>query len=103
VAFSWIPNATPQFVRALRSCGASVWLSVLIVSALFAAAHLQYDAYDLSHVFVLSILLCAARVRYESIVASMAMHAVTNIHSGSRRNGDCCKLIQITQPFGDWT
>ncbi len=62
----------------LRACGATVGVSVLVVSILFSVLHFQYDAYDGTIVFLMGLLYAGARVQSGSVVPGMAMHGLTN-------------------------
>ncbi len=52
--------------------------TIVLTAALFTILHGQYDAYDLSQVFVLGLLLGIARYRTGSLVVPVAMHVLTN-------------------------
>ena len=61
-----VARGTPAFVAA-------------VVSALFwAVIHLQYDLYGIGTIFVMGLLLAAARLKTGSIVPCIAMHALAN-------------------------
>jgi membrane protease YdiL (CAAX protease family) len=62
----------------LLACGAPVQVTVAAVSAAFAALHSQYDAYDVTWVFLMGLLLVGARVKFDSIVPCIAMHSIAN-------------------------
>jgi len=62
----------------LRASGAPAWAAALVVSVIFGALHTQYDAYDTTGVFLTGVLLVAARMKFDSIVPSIAMHGVAN-------------------------
>lgn len=61
----------------LRKRGIGAWLTALIVSALFALVHLQWNvALD---VFVLSLVMCYAREKTGAVWASVIIHALKNL------------------------
>lgn len=62
----------------LRASGAPVWVAALVVSVIFAAIHTQYDAYDTTGVFLGALLMIGARIRFDSILPSIAMHGLAN-------------------------
>jgi membrane protease YdiL (CAAX protease family) len=62
----------------LRACNVPVGAAVIIASVAFAILHVQYDAYDVTIVFLIGLLLMGARVRFDSIVPAIAMHSLTN-------------------------
>ena len=45
---------------------------------LFAVIHTQYDAWDMSLVFLMGVLFAGARAQFNSVIPSMAMHAFVN-------------------------
>ena len=59
-----------------RSLGAVP--AVLLTSAIFAMMHVQYNHYELLHIFVLGLVLAWARMRTQSLWTPIAMHAVNN-------------------------
>ena len=63
---------------ALRARGIPVGVTVAVTSLLFAVIHAQYDAWDMSLVFLVGLLFAGARVHFNSVVPSIAMHAFTN-------------------------
>ena len=56
-----------------RSLGAVP--AVLLTSAIFAMMHVQYNHYELLHIFVLGLVLAWARMRTQSLWTPIAMHA----------------------------
>lgn len=52
--------------------------AILLVSALWALTHLQYDLYDMFWIFVLGILLAYSRVRTESLYPAITIHCAWN-------------------------
>jgi uncharacterized protein len=62
----------------MRACGAPLVLAVVVVSLLFTLIHMQYEAYDLVHVFLLSVGFAIVRVRFDSVLPCIAMHAMAN-------------------------
>lgn len=62
----------------LRAKGLSAVWTVAVTSAAFTLVHTEYDLYDLLHVSIVGALLGWARVRYDSIIPSMTMHALSN-------------------------
>ena len=59
-----------------RSLGAVP--AVLLTSAIFAMMHVQYNHYELLHIFVFGLVLAWARMRTQSLWTPIAMHAVNN-------------------------
>ena len=59
-----------------RSLGAIP--AVLLSSAIFAAMHGQYNIYELTQIFVLGLVLGLARMRTQSLMTPILMHAVNN-------------------------
>ena len=53
--------------------------AVVITSLLWAVIHLQYGPYEISTVFILGLILGAARLATGSIYTSIAMHALVNL------------------------
>lgn len=66
-------------LRGLRSSWLGATGSVLVTSAIWTALHLQYDAYSLLLVFLVGLLLGAARLKSESLYPPLAMHAAMNL------------------------
>jgi hypothetical protein len=52
--------------------------TIVVTSALWAALHIQYEIYDVGAIFVLGLLLGAARARTGSLVVPLILHAVVN-------------------------
>lgn len=52
--------------------------AVIVSSAVWAAIHTQYDLYGIATIFILGLLLGAARVRTGSVLVPMAMHVTAN-------------------------
>jgi hypothetical protein len=53
--------------------------AVVLTAALWAIIHQQYDAYDIGLIFVMGLLIGAARVRTGSIFVPIAMHAAASL------------------------
>jgi CAAX protease family protein len=53
--------------------------AIALTSILWAAIHIQYDAYTVGSIFVLGVLLGLARMRTGSLFVPLTMHAVANI------------------------
>lgn len=53
--------------------------AVIVSSLVWAAIHSQYDLYGIATVFLLGLVLGAARVSTGSVLVPMAMHMVTNV------------------------
>lgn len=66
-------------LNGLRSGGKSTGAAVILVSLAFAAIHLHYDLYDMTTLFIMAIILAMVRIRTESIVPCIAMHALWNL------------------------
>jgi hypothetical protein len=60
----------------LRPAGA-----VLVTSASWALIHLQYDLYGMVTIFVLGLLLGAARLASGSVLLTIGLHAFSNLLS----------------------
>jgi len=60
--------------RALTPAGA-----IVVTAAIWAGIHVQYDLYGIGTIFILGLLLGAARHRSNSIVPPLAMHALANV------------------------
>jgi membrane protease YdiL (CAAX protease family) len=54
-------------------------LAIVLPAAAWALLHVQYDAFDLSFIFVLGVLLGVARWRSGSLAACLAAHVVLNL------------------------
>jgi len=63
---------------ALRARGISIGVTVAVTSVLFAVIHTQYDAWDMSLVFLMGLLFAGARAQFNSVIPSMAMHGFAN-------------------------
>lgn len=59
--------------RAITPAGA-----IVVTAAIWAGIHVQYDIYGIGTIFILGLLLGAARYRSNSIVPPLAMHALAN-------------------------
>lgn len=55
------------------------WGAIVATSAVWSAIHVQYDLYGIGTIFVIGLLLGAARRRTGSIFAPLAMHAFANL------------------------
>jgi len=64
---------------ALASTRLRVWGAIAVTSALWAAAHVQYDALGMLTIAALGLLLGAARMRTGSIAVPIAMHSLNNL------------------------
>ena len=53
--------------------------TILLTSAVWAATHVQYGAYEIAQIFVLGVVLGIARHRSATIVVPLAMHALVNL------------------------
>jgi uncharacterized protein len=62
----------------LRAKGIRVGWAVAVTTLIFAVVHTQYDLHDLVVVGLIGLLFGLARARYDSIVPSMGMHALSN-------------------------
>ncbi|HEY9419820.1 MAG TPA: CPBP family intramembrane glutamic endopeptidase [Thermoanaerobaculia bacterium] len=63
----------------LRSARYGLALAILVPNFLWAAFHLlQYDAFDMTYVFVLGVLFGFARERTGSVVMPVVLHVLTN-------------------------
>jgi membrane protease YdiL (CAAX protease family) len=52
--------------------------AILVSALLWAGIHAQYDLYDMAQIFVLGLLLGAARVKTGSLVVTVILHILTN-------------------------
>jgi uncharacterized protein len=52
---------------------------ILIISALFAAIHVQYDWFGMLQVFFIGLLLAIARWRSGSTLLTILMHVIANL------------------------
>ena len=66
-------------MSALESRGVSVAISAVVSAALWASIHLQYDLYEMGMIFLLGLLLAAARTSTGSLVPCFVMHGVANV------------------------
>jgi uncharacterized protein len=53
--------------------------AIIIASAAWTLMHVQYDGYGMSQVFLMGILLGAARLRTQSLYPPLAMHSLANL------------------------
>lgn len=53
--------------------------TIVITSLLWAVIHLQYDVYNVGLIFISGLLLGAARIRTNSVLTPLAMHAFMNV------------------------
>lgn len=53
--------------------------TILVTSALWAAVHSQYGAYEIVQIFILGLVLGIARHRSDSLVVPLAIHAAINL------------------------
>ena len=53
--------------------------AILVTAGLWAAIHVQYDAYGVANIFCAGVLLGAARVFTKSLVVPFGLHAVANL------------------------
>ena len=64
---------------ALESSGVSAFSAAVVSSLAWSAIHLQYDLYWLVTVFLMGMLLAAARTKTGSLVPCFAMHGLGNV------------------------
>lgn len=62
----------------LEAIGARQWVPVVTTAALWSMLHLQYDFYGIVSIFVMGLLLGAARRSTESILPCLVMHFAAN-------------------------
>lgn len=55
------------------------WGAILLTSLLWAFIHVQYDQYDVATIFAAGLLLGYARLKTNSIVPTIGMHALMNL------------------------
>lgn len=65
--------------RGLAESRLGVTGTILVTAAIWASIHLQYGAYEIAWIFVLGILLGAARHRTGSLWVPLAIHAAVNL------------------------
>lgn len=53
--------------------------TIAVTAALWAAAHMQYDLFQIGTLFIAGLLLGLARARTNSVLAPLAMHALMNL------------------------
>lgn len=53
--------------------------ALVLTSLVWAVIHLQYDVYEIGAIFILGLVLGAARLKTGSIYTAIAMHAFTNL------------------------
>jgi membrane protease YdiL (CAAX protease family) len=63
---------------ALESSGVPVIAAAAVSSLGWAATHVQYDLYNIATIFLMGLLLAAARVKTGSLIPCLAMHALAN-------------------------
>lgn len=66
-------------MSALESRGVSVAIGAVVSAALWASIHLQYDLYEMGMIFLMGLLLAAARTSTGSLVPCFVMHGVANV------------------------
>lgn len=66
-------------ITGLGSSGMGAVGAVVVTALLWAAIHVQYDYYGIATVFVLGLLLGAARVKTGSVLVPLAMHMTANL------------------------
>jgi CAAX protease family protein len=62
----------------LEAIGARGWVPVVTTAALWSVLHVQYDLYGIVSIFVMGLLLGAARRSTDSILPCLAMHCAGN-------------------------
>lgn len=67
--------------RGLAASAMGGWGAVVFTAMLFAALHLQYDAFEIASIFALGVVLGAVRLKTNSVYPCIAMHAFTNLVS----------------------
>ena len=65
-------------MSAIERAGLPVFAGAVISAALWASIHVQYDAFYMSILFVMGLVLAAARAKTGSVVPCFAMHAAAN-------------------------
>ena len=60
------------------SAGISPLVSAFVSSLAWSAIHMQYDLYGMATIFVMGLVLSAARFKTDSIVPCLVMHALAN-------------------------
>jgi len=65
-------------MSALEARGLSPAAGAVVSAALWAVIHLQYDFYNIVAIFLMGLLLAAARIKTGSLVPCLVMHALGN-------------------------
>lgn len=68
--------------RGLQSSFVGSTGTIVVTSLVWASIHLQYDAYGIATVFVLGLLLGAARAYAGTLLLPLGMHSVANLVAG---------------------
>jgi amino-acid N-acetyltransferase len=63
---------------ALRATGAPLLVAAVVPALVWAAIHLQYDLYGIGTIFIMGLLLSAARLKTGSVAPCIAMHCLAN-------------------------
>jgi membrane protease YdiL (CAAX protease family) len=66
------------WMSALAAAGAPTAVGAVTGALLWAVIHIQYDFYGVATIFVLGLLLAAARIQSQSLIPCLAMHALLN-------------------------
>lgn len=56
--------------------------AIVVTALAWAAVHLQYDLYGIASIFVIGLLLGAARLRTRSVLLTIGLHATINLIAG---------------------
>ena len=66
-------------IGALESGGVSPFSAAVVSSLAWSALHVQYDLYNIVTVFLMGMLLAAARAKTGSLVPCLVMHGLANV------------------------
>lgn len=64
---------------ALRALNVPLWIIALVTSVAFAVLHTQYDPFFMLAIFATGVALVWARIHFDSVVPSIAMHVMNNV------------------------
>jgi membrane protease YdiL (CAAX protease family) len=66
-------------IGALESGGVSAFSAAVVSSLAWSALHVQYDLYNIVTIFLMGMLLAAARTKTGSLVPCLVMHSLANV------------------------
>ena len=65
-------------IRVWAESAAGPVFSTALLSLMWAGIHLQYDSYDMIWIFLMGVILCASRLRTNSIIPALIIHLSWN-------------------------